>query len=510
MRKTRAISILLATFMTMTMLANLTACQEPVPGGTNVDFEDLVPENYGEWDGNYIYRGNVKSKTTGENAEYLVQSVELDGNSYSVNYCNDYDIADQTIYMTLSLNNSDYSTCLVAYDVAAKEQTLIFHKFVSMDTLFSESYFQYELYYVEQILQNGDILVSGIRRLYNADGQLSSADDAMKNMLFIIDKFGTVVEEISDDYLQYTRVSEEYWQKYDYADGSQKLYARGFREEPVLVYDLRSRPNHTYTVTFVEKNGAVGYLIETWRDKKEGEWSDRFIKLEFFDLKQKKLSTLFESETDRYAEWVAVPNKEILFLYDYKEFDYKTRDSEGTYTAQDNIRIVVIEYTKSGVIVRDEGAQWSGGKTYEIEAYDGLTGNAYARVHWTASASGCDSGGYKNEYWEISVRDSSNKRVLKQDQYESALESVKNVYYAKYGVEFGDYVYYTRYQRLRNTIIGQARSAYMFQRYTRSANKTDTMQLWMNGNYTEANEKYCSMMWDYNGSVSNEFIISKN
>jgi hypothetical protein len=412
--------------------------------------------------------------------------------------------------MMLSLNDPDYSTCLVAYDVVTKEQTLVFHKFVAMETLSSESYFQYELYYIEQILPNGNILVNGIRRLYNAVGELSSAEDATKNMFFVIDKLGAVVEEISEEYLQYTRVSDTYWQKYDYTDGSQKLYVRAFGAEPILVYDLKPIPNHTYKVTFVEKNGAVGYLIETWRNKKEGEWSDRFVKLEFFDLKQKKLGTLFESETDRYAEWIAVPNKEVLFLYDNAEFDYKTRDSEGTYTAQDNIHVLVIEYAKTGVIVHDAGAQWDSGKTYEIEAYDELTGNAYVRVHWTASASGCDSGGYKNEYWEISVLDSSNKRVLKQDGYESALESVKNVYYAAYGVGFGGYVYYVRYQRLRNTIIGQARSAYMFQRYTRSADKTDTMQLWMNGNYTEENEKYCSMMWDYNGSVSNEFIISKN
>ena len=40
----------------------LSACEDPT-------FEELIPESYGAWEGNYIYRGNVRSKTTGENPE---------------------------------------------------------------------------------------------------------------------------------------------------------------------------------------------------------------------------------------------------------------------------------------------------------------------------------------------------------------------------------------------------------------------------------------------------------
>lgn len=30
---------------------------------------DYIPDGFGEWDGNYIYKGNVRSKTTGEDGE---------------------------------------------------------------------------------------------------------------------------------------------------------------------------------------------------------------------------------------------------------------------------------------------------------------------------------------------------------------------------------------------------------------------------------------------------------
>lgn len=508
MKKRNFLSIALAGLMLSTVLANLTACQEPAPGGTNIDFEDLVPEAYGEWDGNYIYRGNVKSKTTGDDAQYLVQSVELGGVSYQVLYCNDYDVAENTLYLTLSLSDADYSNCLVAYDVSAQEQTLIFHKFRNEMPAMT-GYYEYELNHVEQILENGDILVNGMRRWYSVDGTSAPDGAETKSLLFVIDKFGTVVEEVEDDYQLYTRISKDYWQKYDYVDGAQKLYARAWRGEPVLVYEVASIPNHSQSITFVEQNGAVGYFIETWRDKKEDEWYDRFVKLEFFDLKQNKLTTLFESDVERYAEWVAVPERTCLYLYNNEDYTYTTKDGENTYTAHKDIVVLTFEYSDKGVKTSVNEGKWSDGKTYKIEAYDELTGDAYARVSWATSASGCDSGGYKDEYWEIPVENDSNKRVLKKDKYDETLENIKNAYYRKDGVSFGGYVYFVRYQRLRNTIIGQARSAYIFQRYTNSTDKTDTMQLWMNGSYTEENEKYSSMLWDNNGDVLGDFIISK-
>ena len=204
-----------------------------------------------------------------------------------------------------------------------------------------------------------------------------------------------------------------------------------------------------------------------------------------------------------------MPTKTCLYLYDDEDYTYTTKDGENTYTAHKDIVVLTFEYSDKGVKINVNEGKWSDGKTYKIEAYDELTGDAYARVSWAASASGCDSGGYKNEYWEVPVENDSNKRALKQEKYDESLENIKNAYYRQDGVVFGDCVYYVRYQRLRNTIIGQARSAYIFQKYTESTDKTDTMQLWMNGNYTEENEKYCSMMWDFNGEVRNEFIISK-
>ena len=63
---------------------------------------DVVPEEYAEWDNNYVYRGNGRSKTTGEDYEQLVNSVEIEGENYTVLACADFEIKGDDVYMILA------------------------------------------------------------------------------------------------------------------------------------------------------------------------------------------------------------------------------------------------------------------------------------------------------------------------------------------------------------------------------------------------------------------------
>ena len=70
-----AISILLsATFLGLA-ITTFSGCK---------NVYDYKPESYGEWEGNYIYKGNYRSKTTGEDGEVLVSEVVYEGNTYQV------------------------------------------------------------------------------------------------------------------------------------------------------------------------------------------------------------------------------------------------------------------------------------------------------------------------------------------------------------------------------------------------------------------------------------------
>jgi hypothetical protein len=105
--------------------------------------EDIIPETYGEWDGNYLYRGNGRTKTTGEDYEQLVKTVEIDGKTYKAWHCVDSEVHEDDLYMILAcmeegtyvsdVRYSKYSWaydldtvyCLVVYNLKEKTQKLL-------------------------------------------------------------------------------------------------------------------------------------------------------------------------------------------------------------------------------------------------------------------------------------------------------------------------------------------------------------------------------------------------
>ena len=66
----------------LSVVLAITAC------GCNV--EDFIPDSYGASDGNYLYIGNGRTTTTGENFEMLVSEIQEDGYTYKVSSCLDY------------------------------------------------------------------------------------------------------------------------------------------------------------------------------------------------------------------------------------------------------------------------------------------------------------------------------------------------------------------------------------------------------------------------------------
>ena len=65
-----AISILLSVTFLGLAITTFSGCEQ---------VSDFIPEAYGEWDGNYVYRENYRSKTTGEDGEVLVSEVVDEG-----------------------------------------------------------------------------------------------------------------------------------------------------------------------------------------------------------------------------------------------------------------------------------------------------------------------------------------------------------------------------------------------------------------------------------------------
>lgn len=122
MKKKRFLGLILATVCSLGAFSGCASLNE------------IAPKAYGEWDGNYIYRGNVRSKTTGEDDEYLVESVAWEGVEYAVKDTLDSMYLEDVAYLCLSVGADENAetelkefNCLVEYDFHAQTSRVVYY-----------------------------------------------------------------------------------------------------------------------------------------------------------------------------------------------------------------------------------------------------------------------------------------------------------------------------------------------------------------------------------------------
>lgn len=93
-------------------------------------YEDYIPleEAYGSWDGNYIYYGNVRCKTTGEDEQLLVEEIYYNEQIYKIDSLQKFDYINNDIYMIMSFNNENdqYINVFLKYDIMNKAVEILF------------------------------------------------------------------------------------------------------------------------------------------------------------------------------------------------------------------------------------------------------------------------------------------------------------------------------------------------------------------------------------------------
>ncbi|MDD4292151.1 MAG: hypothetical protein PHX51_07980 [Clostridia bacterium] len=116
----RKMTLIIALFLLAVL--TLSACNT---------LEDIAPTSYGEWEGNYIYKGNSRSKTTGEDYEILVTSIDINGDSIQATDTDCRYVGDD-VYMCMAYGESGSS--LIKYNIADKNAETLF---VGDDTFIS-------------------------------------------------------------------------------------------------------------------------------------------------------------------------------------------------------------------------------------------------------------------------------------------------------------------------------------------------------------------------------------
>ena len=477
-------------------------------------FSSLVPEEYGAWDNYYIYHGNVRSKTTGENGENLVTSVELDGKTYTVNSCDDSAIVGDDIYMCLTLscvgeNGTETENALVAYNVETKTQSLLMNEY-SCQTEDGKTYV-YRPNSIVRAYEDAELLLYGQRETISLD-ENGTAQTSYDGVYFTVDYSGAFQKEKTLPMVSgYAQVSEEYFVTRESRDGTEEVtlsYLTFDMEEsvPMCTFD---NANVYVEYEFVEKNGARGFLLKTYAlydiESTAPYQGERLMKVEFFNLATNTLVPLYEG--DSYAVWVQVPSAEYFITYTYENVTYTYKDGmfkkavEQTAWVQKQCVVQHIVYSADGVSLETAYIFNSSLGLQNVVGVDSGK-QLYISMCRYENASLFNKGGYKTERYKVNLAVGEIKQA-DDDEWNHA--QIRCYATNQQDAKCGDYAYYIERIAL-NTVNNKTSYAYRLQRYDKKNDTADVMQLWK-GTGSEEGEKYCQMMWRNNGGDMDEFIV---
>lgn len=507
MRKS-VIATMLAGVLTFGVLG--TGCQ------IHNSFDSLVPDTYGAWENYYIYHGNVRSKTTGEDAELLVTTVVVDGEECAVANCADSDIFGDTIYMCLNLETSSTGgkslmEALVKYDLKTKEQALLISEYcreMGEDGLV----YKYHPYGVEMVTEEG-LVVYGQRVTMRVEGEIEERV-ASETVYFAVDLDGVFKKELTTIPYECTKMADGQFLQTVTSSTSSAVtltYWTWGMDEGMHIYSYNN--DNVYVETEFVDEGVQGFLLKTYALEElgapENYYGDKLRKVEFFDLSTMELACLYEGDT--YVEWVGVPENHYFITYDYETVSYRYRGglfqpaTEGNVTIKKNCVVYRMDYAVDGV---QANVAYTFDEKYGLNNVAGVDAskNLYLQLEWYENAGIFNNGGRQTQAYKVEVGGSNGKMsAVDDEEWRSARDVCCGAYQAEVGVRFGEYAYYIEAVKL-NTVLDRTSYAYSLQRYDTSLKKTEVMQLWASTDGYEG-EKYCRLMWKENGGNINEFVV---
>ena len=464
MRKLKKISaIVFASLFTLMIGASVSACQS---------MEDIVPEKYGEWDGNFIYRGNGRAKTTAEDYEQLVQNVELFGESYTVLDCVDFEIKDDDMYLVLKCDYSDILEdiyCLVKYDIKNKTQTLLTH-----DTTFllENSEFYYRPIEIAGVYGDCVLLQANVIKAEYLHPNITN----WENGWYMVDLNNFSEEAVEEDFSNYVWASDEYLIAEKYNSSMQKYelyYRKGHFSEEVCISDVLGDFKFSEW-TYIERNGVKGILFETYGNGSYDYSSGGrpLSNIQFYNLKTNAMSErIYVGGV--YATWCG--NKEYLKTYNLTTIEYnETLFEKKTGKIEYNNKIEKLVIDENGIRLEPF---YDLPEKYGYNMMGVLENKMVYREYWYESARGCSFGGHEYQYYE---HDLSTDKKRKIDNKEAlALEDEYAISYElKKGVTFGDYTYFLHRETISNGLMAQSGLAYMLKRYNIKTQEIEVVQLW--------------------------------
>lgn len=503
--KKSVIATMLASVLTFGVLG--TGCQ------IHNSFDSLVPDTYGAWENHYIYRGNVRSKTTGEESTYLVTEVSADKETYTVESCLDSDILGDDLYLCLSLsepesNGLETKYALVYYNIKDKTQETLMLDYTYQD---EGATYTFHPYSIDTMHGDGQIVLYGQREEVTVDNNGQEKTEYTATY-FTFSRETMSGYETPFMWEGYMRNGGYYFTKTiadEEAQTASVYYGMWGMQEPVFMASVDGSDGKRTETEFVEKNGARGFLLTTYSSKNNmyGTQEDCLQRISFYNLTTATLTTLFEG--DDFVDWVNVPDNEYFLTYAYDTVTYTQKnslfESAQTYTTtvKQNCILRQIVYSANGAELKTAYEFDNGVSVNNIQGIE-KDGCLYASVEWYENAGILNKGGYKSQR---SKMDLSVGKMTETDSEEWATSSARCYgSYALYNKPTCEgYAYYVESVAL-TTVNNSTSYAYRLKRFDSNTKKTDVMQLWK-GIGTQEGEKYSAMMWRDNGGDYSKFVV---
>ena len=467
---------------------------------TSCTLKEITPTSYGSWDGNYIYRGNGKCKTTGEDYQTLVNSLLIDGVEFEVTDCVDYLISKDDIYMLLECNADNSVTLdeqnsstaikvIVKYNVTNKTQSLIWVVNVVEEQDYSYVYRLAEIFNDRIILQ---ITVSGW--------------DYYEHEYYSIAFNGEVLSYEEDYSEDWARVSKNYVvaKIYNHETNSNELYYRTNEfSAPIFMYGSADY----YEWYYVSKDGVEGILIKNESYNSETlKYTTKNLIFYCFQTKTISSPLVISKVAELYGDYGFVK------LYDRTTHTYRKFSSGRYYNATVNVeadnKLYEIKYSQNGISLQ-EMLDFTDNRNVLVY---GVTKDMilYGEKEYH-DAFGCSDGGPETKLYNYDVTLGKRSNISNNDlEGPIKLEDEIAFHYEKNsGYTFGNYLYFIHTEEVFGGFWVGNVPFYHLKRINLQTNQIETMQfLPESANFVDEDGvlNYCKELWG-DDKDKKQFII---
>lgn len=429
-------------------------------------------EQMGTWDGNYIYKGNIKCKTTGEDESVLIEQLVIENSVYDIDCVNDYFYKDDHIYMLLeskeyeeheeSLVLKIKHSFLIDYSIENKSYEVLYSMSDEVATMLNFYTFEEKDYAFIRV----DKSFSSLIKLDLNSNQVDCSSDALLdlyNYVFINDDILIVYK---DNMIKYT-----YCDDINLIDIKQVEYAN----------------THSLSYSLIDNN----YLsIKNYDSQYVDSLSSlvSYKSLDIYDLNKNKLSSVFKT-TDQM---------ELKYINDY----YFIKGSTTSYEYVSSLRnlkthkyevLMTTLFTHNSLYKIDyETATYN--KIYDFKDQDIDFSNGYIlnekyyiNAEYIKKGWALNPGGYKHKQYILDLKNLKlRKRKFEKQKQESRTESNKIINY-------GGYEYYLTSKHIGPIMGGDY--AYFLNRKNTHTEKVEVIQFFAFDNDKLIGTRYSSLLW---------------